>query len=111
MPDSETFFITGFPGFIADRLLERLARKQCRFLLLVQPSWLERARTELDRIARLTGRPLTDFQIVQGDITEPHLGVNQTDFELARQQTTRVFHLAALYDLAVPREPAMRVNV
>ena len=49
MPDSETFFITGFPGFIADRLLERLARKQCRFILLVQPSWLDRARQEIDR--------------------------------------------------------------
>ena len=28
MPDRETLFITGFPGFIANRLLERLARKR-----------------------------------------------------------------------------------
>jgi thioester reductase-like protein len=111
MPDRETFFITGFPGFIADRLLERLARKQCRFILLVQPSWLDRARHEIDRIANLTGRWPEDFQIVEGDITQPGLGLNRPDLELSHQQTTRIFHLAALYDLAVAREPAMRVNV
>jgi thioester reductase-like protein len=111
MPDRETFFITGFPGFIADRLLERLARKQSRFILLVQPSWVDRARAEIDRITRLTGRVPADFQIVQGDITQPRLGLANADFELTQQQTTRIFHLAALYDLAVPHEPAMRVNV
>jgi thioester reductase-like protein len=111
MTDRETFFITGFPGFIADRLLERLARKQSRFILLVQPSWLERARVEIDRIAGLTGRTRDDFRIVEGDITQPNLGLTAADLDLARQQTTRVFHLAALYDLAVPQEPAMRVNV
>ncbi len=111
MPDSETFFITGFPGFIADRLLERLARKQCRFILLVQPAWLDRARHEIDRIAKLTGRWPEHFQLVEGDITQPGLGLNPSDLELTQQQTTRIFHLAALYDLAVEREPALRVNV
>jgi thioester reductase-like protein len=111
MPDTETFFITGFPGFIADRLLERLARKQSRFILLVQPSWLDRARAEIDRIVSLTGHSRDDFRIVEGDITQPNLGLTPADVELAKQQTTRVFHLAALYDLAVPREPAMLVNV
>jgi thioester reductase-like protein len=111
MPDRETFFITGFPGFIADRLLERLARTDCRFILLVQPSWLDRARHEIDRIAKLTERSPEDFQIVQGDISQPGLALAPADLELTRQQTTRIFHLAALYDLAVEREPALRVNV
>lgn len=111
MPDRETFFITGFPGFIADRLLERLAKTPSRFILLVQPSWLDRARHEVDRISRLTNRDASDFQIVQGDITQPALGLTNADLDVTRQHTTRVFHLAALYDLAVEREPAMRVNV
>jgi thioester reductase-like protein len=111
MPDRETFFITGFPGFIADRLLERLARTPSAFILLVQPAWLDRARHEIDRIATLAGRSPEDFRIVQGDITQPDLGLSPSDLELTRQQTTRVFHLAALYDLAVEREPAMLVNV
>jgi thioester reductase-like protein len=111
MPDRETFFITGFPGFIADRLLERLARKDSRFLLLVQPSWLGRARDELARIARLCERDASDFEIVKGDITQPHLGLSPSCFDRVQQQTTRVFHLAAVYDLAVERELAFRVNV
>jgi thioester reductase-like protein len=111
MADSETFFITGFPGFIADRLLERLARNDCRFILLVQPSWLDRARHEIDRIAGLSRCSTEDFRIVIGDITQPHLGLSHDDLQLTQQQTTRIFHLAALYDLAVPCEPAMRVNV
>lgn len=111
MPDRETFFITGFPGFIADRLLERLVRKECRFILLVQPAWLDRARREIDRIASLAGRSADDFSIAEGDITQPQLGLTPTALELAKRETTRIFHLAALYDLAVKREPAMLVNV
>jgi len=110
MPDRDTFFITGFPGFIADRLLERLARNDCRFILLVQPSWRERANHEIARIAGLTGRSQNDFQIVEGDISQPYLGLADADLEAAKQETTRVFHLAAVYDLAVERELALRVN-
>lgn len=110
MPDRETFFITGFPGFIANRLLERLARKDCDFILLVQPSLLGRAREEIAWIAQLTGRNVADFRFVEGDISEPQLALKAVDLDLVQQQTTRVFHLAAVYDLAVPEELAMRVN-
>ena len=110
MPDRETLFITGFPGFIANRLLERLARKDCDFILLVQPSLLTRGAEELMRISELAGKKLDDFRVVEGDITEPGLGLKPGDLELVQQQTTRVFHLAAIYDLAVPRDLALRVN-
>lgn len=110
MPDRETLFITGFPGFIANRLLERLARKECRFILLVQPSLVRVANEEIVRIGQLAGRSPADFQIVEGDITEPNLALSMSDLELVRRESTRVFHLAAFYDLAVPRELAMRVN-
>jgi thioester reductase-like protein len=110
MPDRETFFITGFPGFIANRLLERLARADCDFILLVQPSLLGRAQEEIARIAQLSGRGTGEFQFVEGDISQPRLALNTADLELVQRQTTRVFHLAAVYDLAVPKDLAMRVN-
>jgi thioester reductase-like protein len=114
MPDRETLFITGFPGFIANRLLERLARKRETnprdFILLVQPSLLSRAREEIQRISQLSGRNVSDFQIVEGDISVPRLALSDADLELVQQKTTRVFHLAAVYDLAVPKALAMRVN-
>jgi len=110
MPDRETFFITGFPGFIANRLLERLARTDCDFILLVQPSLLGRAQEEIARIAQLSSRDVAEFKFVEGDISEPRLALSAADLELVQQQTTRVFHLAAVYDLAVPEDLAMRVN-
>jgi len=111
MPDRETFFITGFPGFIANRLLERLARQECNFILLVQPSLVADAHEEINRIASLTGRSTAEFQIVEGDIAEPQLALKKSDLDLVQQQATRVFHLAAVYDLAVPQDLALRVNV
>ena len=111
MPDRETFFITGFPGFIANRLLERLARKECRFILLVQPTLRARAAEEIARLSQLSGRSVEEFRVVEGDISEPGLGLNPADLDAVRQQTTRVFHLAAIYDLAVAQDLAMRVNV
>ena len=110
MADRETFFITGFPGFIANRLLERLARQDCDFILLVQPALLGRAREEIARIAPLSGRDVDQFTFVEGDISEPRLALSAADLDLVQQQTTRVFHLAAVYDLAVPEPLAMRVN-
>lgn len=110
MPDRETLFVTGFPGFIANRLLERLARKECDFILLVQPSLRSRAVEEIERIASLGGKSVDDFRIVEGDISEPGLALSAADRELVQQQTTRVFHLAAVYDLAVPQDIALRVN-
>ena len=110
MPDRETLFITGFPGFIANRLLERLARKECDFILLVQPSLRLRAVEEIERIAQFGGKNVDGFRIVEGDISEPGLALNAADLEMVQQLTTRVFHLAAVYDLAVPQDIALRVN-
>lgn len=110
MPDRETLFITGFPGFIANRLLERLARKECRFILLVQPALATVAKQEVARIAQLTGKSIDDFQLVAGDISEPNLALSAAELQLVREQSTRVFHLAAIYDLGVARDLAMRVN-
>ncbi len=111
MTFDETIFLTGFPGFIAERLVERLAREGARFLLLVQPAFLERAREDAARIARETGAAPESFRVIEGDITQNNLGLAAGDLEEARRETTVVFHLAAVYDLAVERELAMRVNV
>jgi thioester reductase-like protein len=107
----ETVFITGFPGFIAARLLRRLARGGGRFFLLVQPSFVDVAKSEVERIAAETGTPSSDFVLLPGDITQPNLGLSAEDLRLVRDQTTIVFHLAALYDLAVAEDVARQVNV
>ncbi|MDQ3818959.1 MAG: SDR family oxidoreductase, partial [Acidobacteriota bacterium] len=111
MPLDETIFLTGFPGFIAGRLVKRLAKEGARFLLLVQPAFAGRAREEVKRIAAETDSTPDRFRLVEGDITEEDLGMSPFELERARAEATILFHLAAIYDLAVRREPAMRVNV
>ncbi|MGB7924894.1 MAG: SDR family oxidoreductase [Pyrinomonadaceae bacterium] len=107
----ETIFLTGFPGFIAERLVKRLALEGARFLLLVQPALMERALTDVALIAEASGTPAGNFRLLEGDITKPDLGLARAELEAARSETTSLFHLAAIYDLAVEREVAMRVNL
>ncbi|HKP72306.1 MAG TPA: SDR family oxidoreductase, partial [Pyrinomonadaceae bacterium] len=113
MASQETIFLTGFPGFIASRLITELARGGAHFLLLVErkKTLLELAGKEIARLAEETGADAGRFQIVKGDITSVRLGMNDAQFQMAREKTTVLFHLAAIYDLAVKRERAMNVNV
>ena len=108
---NETFFITGFPGFIAGRLLKRLAAQGARLILLVQPALVDKARSKIDALARAVGSSTEQFSIVEGDISQPNLGLATEDLAMTRASATRVFHLAAIYDLAVSRDLALRINV
>jgi nucleoside-diphosphate-sugar epimerase len=108
---TETIFLTGFPGFIAERLVARLAKADTQFFLLVQPQFVEKAMQAAERISRETGAPLENFAIIEGDITRENLGIGGEDFETVLTETTDVFHLAAVYDLGVGKDLAFRVNV
>ena len=111
MTFNETIFLTGFPGFIAEKLVERLAERDTRFFLLVQPQFVEKAKYDIGKIIRKTNLPLENFEIVEGDITLENLGISEKDLEIVRAETTDVHHLAAVYDLAVEQDLAYRVNV
>ena len=108
---TETIFLTGFPGFIAERLVERLATEEKQFFLLVQSQFVEKATDAIERIAAGTGTPLENFALIEGDITLPHLGISDEDLNDISGEITSVFHLAAVYDLAVDKETAFRVNL
>jgi len=111
MTFNETIFLTGFPGFIAEKLVERLAGRDTRFFLLVQPQFVEKAKHDVGKIIHKTNLPLENFEIVEGDITLENLGISEKYLEIVRAETTDVHHLAAVYDLAVEKDLAYRVNV
>jgi len=99
---------TGFPGFLGSELLPRILSRspQSVALCVIQPKFVAQARA---RAAAIVSQwpPLTNrVLLVEGDITAPGLGVSQ---EL--RDITEIYHLAAVYDLAVPRAVGMRVNV
>lgn len=113
MSHTDTIFITGFPGFIAGRLVRRLAEiaeADTRFQLLVQPAFLTEAHALARHIAEATNRSAAQFRIISGDITQERLGISDTDAEIVRRDATIIFHLAAIYDLGVESSLARRVN-
>lgn len=110
MSFSSTIFLTGFPGFIAERLVARIARPDVEFFLLVQPQFVEKSIKAIDEIAKLTGTPVENFALIEGDITQADLGMSDEDLKAVREATTDVFHLAAMYDLAVAKDAAFKVN-
>ncbi|HQZ83907.1 MAG TPA: SDR family oxidoreductase [Pyrinomonadaceae bacterium] len=107
----ETILVTGFPGFLATRLVEKLARSEVQFFLLVQPQFVEQAMTMVRSISDETATPLECFSIIEGDIREPHLGASEEDLEAIRREVTTVFHFAAVYDLGIDKERALSVNL
>jgi len=108
---SQTIFLTGFPGFIAERLVKRLANHDTKFLLLVQKQFVEKATRAAGEIAAGTNTPIENFALVEGDITQENLGINEEELQTIYESATDVYHLAAIYDLGVKKEVAFRVNV
>ena len=96
-----TAFLTGFPGFIGRRLVRALRADGHDVVALVEPRMAETAR----------GLGIEGVEIVEGDITQRRLGLAETIWDDLTERVTHVFHLAAIYDLAVPLELAQRVNV
>ena len=100
-----TTFFTGFPGFLGSELLPRvLLRGDDTGLCLVQPKFRalaeQRARALVVAHPALAGR----IALVEGDLTLPLDHIDARDIRA-------VYHLAAIYDLSVPRDLAMKVNV
>lgn len=103
-----TTLLTGFPGFIGALLVARLLddRPDARVIALVEPRMAGRAR----EVA--TGLPGGErVEVLEGDITDPRLGLSPDRYDALAGEVEEVFHLAAVYDLAVGEEVAQRVNV
>ncbi|MEZ3143900.1 SDR family oxidoreductase [Halobaculum sp. MBLA0143] len=107
--------VTGFPGFLGSALIPRLlARGEGPTVCLVQSHHREAAEARVPELlaaaARRGGSDDPDqLRLVEGDITEPDLGLGDERERL--QSVSTVYHFAAVYDLAVSRELGEAVNV
>lgn len=105
-------FLTGFPGFLGSELLPRILKRlpRAEAVCLVQAKFLtqahERAASLADANPSIRGR----VTLVEGDITKRGLGLRRGAEPFAAR-VVEIFHLAAVYDLSVKHELAMRVNV
>jgi nucleoside-diphosphate-sugar epimerase len=100
-----TLFFTGFPGFLGSELLPRVvSRTDDVALCLVQPKFRALAEERARQIERAHPALADRIRLIEGDLTQPLDHVPADDVR-------EIYHLAAVYDLAVPRDVGMRVNV
>lgn len=104
-----TYFVTGYPGFIAKRLVPALlARKtKAHVWLLVQPKFEEQAKAELAKL----GHEARRATILTGDLTDMHLGLSSVEYRQLTESVTDIFHLAAIYSHGVDDRAMRAVNV
>ncbi len=109
----EDVLITGFPGFVGSRLLRTLAiaRPEQSFALVVEPRF-ESMATEVCELMQAENPAFVGrWRVLPGDIREPGLGMASAHSDGLRESVRHVWHVAAIYDLAVPEELAEAVNV
>jgi thioester reductase-like protein len=100
-----SIFFTGFPGFLGSELLPRVVlRTEHDALCLVQPKFRGLAEARVKELVKLHPALANRIHLVEGDLT-------QALDHIAADEVSEIYHLAAVYDLSVPRELAMRVNV
>ncbi len=104
-------FFTGFPGFISSQLIRTLFQEKQtqQVIAIVLAGETIKAQKEKNKIVEAF--PDCSIRIIEGDITLPNLGLDDQIIKEIVPQIEVFWHLAAIYDLAVPRDIAWKVNV
>ena len=100
-------FVTGFPGFIARRLVARMLADDSKLTVsaIVEGRMAEPAKQAADAIDPKR------IELFTGDIGDRRLGLDDADYDRLTKEVDAVHHLAAIYDLSVPFDLAVKVNV
>lgn len=104
-------FFTGFPGFITRQLIRRMFENNVADTVYVLVLKTEREKAETVRESILEAYPGRKIEIIEGDITLPNLNLQEDTMKKMAEEVQYFWHLAAIYDLAVPRDAAWKVNV
>jgi thioester reductase-like protein len=109
-------FVTGFPGFIARRLVQKIIATDDRTKVyaLVEASQLSAAEAAVEAMHHLsTGDLGVDgrMELLTGDVSAMDVGLSGPEFARVTRDTVAVYHLAAVRALEADRRAAEAVNV
>lgn len=112
-PQDVVTLMTGFPGFLASHLIPKLFEQtpQTKLYLLVQPQMATIAAERVEQLVMQHPQLVDRLKLIEGDITRDRLALGADTYEQLRDELQVTWHLAAIYDLAVSKTLAYRVNV
>jgi len=119
---NRSVLITGASGFIGKVLIEKLLRT-CpsirRIFVLIRPKWNKKPE---DRLRELLEAPLFEgirnginlskrIQLVEGDVTQPNLGLNGNNLSKIIKEVSVIFHSAATVKFDEPLKQSVAINI
>lgn len=106
----EVVFVTGFPAFTARRMIRKLlhAEAKTRVVMLVREKFVSDA--ESFRLALGASRRKR-LSLLMGDVTIMHLGLAGDEYRRLCEETSAVFHMAAISSISAPRDLLENLHV
>jgi len=109
MSQGRDILLTGFPTFLARKLLETILEREpdSYIRLLVYPELLDEAHERLDEID-----PDDDqIDLLEGDVVAIDLGLSGTQYLDLVANVTDIYHIASVWYLGADEQQAFDVNV
>ena len=109
-------FVTGGTGFIGTQIIRRLIKDTNNtILVLVRGENEQEVKNRLVRAwwdwTELRNNIDSKIQIVQGDITQPNLGIDATIYNELIRKITHIIHAAADLRVIAPIDELRKTNV
>jgi thioester reductase-like protein len=119
MPSPKNVVITGATGFVGSHLAYRLLEQGHHVTALARGGKNASAKERVLEVLREVAEPaeqmdkhINRLDVLEGDIGQPHLGLDETTFRLVAANTDEVWHVAASLSFTEEdREEIFRMNV